>query len=178
MIAKKTVTVFLYSLFFDVNLITSIKCLVWYYNISFADFFCLIILVAIISKKQLLIPITPMIFFILVSIVVLFTAVFYVPLTFMYNPNPMKIMSEYMKLVAILFYFLVGFNLSHTNQMETVLKWYSLFGILIGIFGIFLTIFNIKVFSSILFYGDIRFRGFMNDPNYFFSSSNYSICIY
>jgi O-antigen ligase len=136
-------------------------------NVSFADFFCTIIFMVFVYKKQLLIPVTPLMFFFIVSIVVLVTAVFYIPFKFMYYPNPIRIINDYIKLLAIFMYFIIGYNLSNLYFLEKTLKWYSLFGLLVGAAGVLLTFTNIHVFSQILFFGDTRFRGLMNDPNYF-----------
>ena len=146
-------------------------------NFSFADFFCIIIFVVLVYKNQFVIPFTPVLFFLIVSIVVLVTAVFYIPFKLMYYPAPIRIISDYVKLLAIFMYFIIGYNLSNTPFLEKTLKWYSLFGLLIGGIGILFIIFNIHVFSQVLFFGGTRFRGLMNDPNYF-SVLNVSALVY
>lgn len=136
-------------------------------NISFADIFCFMLLVIIAGKGNLVIPIKPIIFFMIVYIIVLLSAVYIVPVQYTITPEPTQIVSDFIKLIAILLYFLIGYNLATTNSIETGIKWYSIVGMMIGILGIILTFLNIRIFSSILFYSDIRFRGLMNDPNYF-----------
>ncbi|WML59306.1 O-antigen ligase family protein [Neobacillus sp. PS2-9] len=134
-------------------------------NISFADLFCVLIFIVFILNKQLLIPVTPVIYFLVVSIVVLLTSIFYIPSQFMYTPNPMEIVSDYAKLAAILVYFIFGYNLSRNDHMVDILKWYSFFGMLIGGIGLVFTVLNIH--TDILFYGGVRYKGLMIDPNYF-----------
>ncbi|MDQ1144588.1 O-antigen ligase [Bacillus sp. SORGH_AS 510] len=136
-------------------------------NISFADLFCILIFTVLVLHNRLSIPIIPVIYFVVVSIVVLITSVFFIPLKLMYTPDPMGIFSDYSKLVAILVYFIFGYNLSRNDLMEDVVKWYSYFGIFIGGLGVVFTTLNIHVFSDILFYGGVRYRGLMIDPNYF-----------
>ena len=51
-------------------------------NISFADLFCLICLMLLTYNEHLLLPITPSVFFVLVSIVTVFSSVFLTPQIF------------------------------------------------------------------------------------------------
>lgn len=136
-------------------------------NLSLADVFCFTILLLFIIQKRLFIPTTPLLFFIFLSFTVLITTTYYVPIKFMYYPDLFRIISEYIKLIAIFTYFVIGYNLSKVNQIETIVKWYSIFGMFLGLIAILFTVFSIKIFSSVLFFADIRFRGLMNDPNYF-----------
>ncbi|MFS0775523.1 O-antigen ligase family protein [Neobacillus sp. 3P2-tot-E-2] len=136
-------------------------------NLSLADIFCCFILMVLVFSNQVEIPITAFCFFIVVSIVVILSSVFFVPAKFMYNPNFLALFSEYAKLLAIFTYFIIGYNLSRINLIEKTVKWFSNFGIFIGGVGIVFTVFNIHALSDILFYADTRYRGLMIDPNYF-----------
>lgn len=136
-------------------------------NISFSDFFCLVILLILLYNMQFVIPVIPTLFFMLVSTVVLITAIFYVPINFQYTPNPVRIISDYIKLIAIFIYFLLGYNLAKKNLLQETMKWYSFFGLFIGVIGIVFTLFHITSFSDLLFYEEIRYRGLMIDPNYY-----------
>lgn len=136
-------------------------------NISFADLFCLYIFSVLLINNQMKIPIAAISFFLVVSTSVLISTVFLVPVKFMFNPEPMGIISEYIKLLALFLYFILGYNLNRDHLMEKIVKWYSVFGVLIGGLGIIFTVLNIRAFSDILFYASTRFRGFMIDPNYY-----------
>lgn len=136
-------------------------------NISFADLFCIFIFMVLLINNQMVIPITAISFFLVVSISVLISTVFFVPVKYMFNPEPMGIISEYIKLLALFLYFIIGYNLNSHQWMEKIVKWYSIFGILIGGLGVIFTVLNIRAFSQILYYSDTRFRGLMIDPNYF-----------
>lgn len=154
------------SLFFMSTLLHQ-SSVIFGVNLSLADIFCCTILILLIIKKQLFMPITPMLYFIFLSLIVLITTIYYVPNKFMYYPDLFRVMSEYIKLIAIFTYFIIGYNLSKINQIEKIVKWYSIIGIFLGLIAILFTVFNIGIFSSVLFFGDMRFRGLMNDPNYF-----------
>ena len=136
-------------------------------NFSFADFFCFLAVLILVFKKRLQLPFAPTMFFLVVSISVIFTAVFYVPSKFSYYPDSHKIISDYLKLIAVFIYFLLGYNIAKLKLIDKALQGYSLFALGIAIIGVVFTIFNIKIFSQVLFYGSTRFRGLMNDPNYF-----------
>lgn len=136
-------------------------------NFSFADLFCAIIFMSFAFKQQLSIPLASLLFFLTVSVLVIMTATFYVPYKFLVTPEPMRIINDYTKLIAIFIYFLIGYNLSRLHLMNHVVKWYAIFGIVIGMVGIVFTFLNIKLFSQILFFANTRFKGLMIDPNYF-----------
>lgn len=136
-------------------------------NISFADFFLVFILFLLGFKYKMVLPLAPTLFFLFLSIILLLTSLYYVPIKLFYNPDSSKIFIDYMKLMMAFLYFIVGYNIAYLNLTEAIIKWYSNCALLIGLIGIFFTTFNIQVFRQILFYGGLRFRGFMNDPNYF-----------
>jgi O-antigen ligase len=136
-------------------------------NLSFGDIFCLLFLLILVVNNQLLIPTTPLMFFLLVSMLVLVTATFYIPTKYSIELNPLRISSDYIKLLASFAYFIIGYNLAYMNLIRKSVKWYSLFGILVGTLGTVMTLLNLRFFSGILFFGDTRFRGLMIDPNYY-----------
>lgn len=121
----------------------------------------------LIINNQLYLPIIPLLYFLVVSSVVILTAVFYLPIVYMIDPNTTSIMGDYLKLLAIFAYFIIGYNLRQLDLLDSTVKWYSLFGMLIGITGIMLTFFNIRIFMDLLFLAGTRFRGLMIDPNYY-----------
>lgn len=137
-------------------------------NISFADLFCLICLMILIYKDSLLLPFTPVLFFVLVSIVALFSSVFFTPQIFGYNTELYKVFREYIKLFAIFIYFIIGYSLANLELIKIAIKWYSFSALLIGIAGVVVSILNIYNTVQILYdENSTRFRGLMNDPNYF-----------
>lgn len=136
-------------------------------NFSFADFLCMILFFILLISKKALMPIYPMLFFLLISILVLFTAVFYVPNKFEFSPNLIDVMSNYIKLVASFTYFVVGNNLARLDCTKKTIKWFSIGALTMGIIASVFTVFNIKLFSNLLYDSGIRFKGFMGDPNYF-----------
>lgn len=136
-------------------------------NISLADIFCFLILICLVSTNKLHFPIIPTIFFIITSILVLFTSFFYIPNKYAYTPVSSDIMISYIKIIVTFVYFLIGYNLTNEHLMEKLLKWYSLSALFIAMISMSFTLLNITLLSDVLYYGGVRLRGFMNDPNYF-----------
>lgn len=135
-------------------------------NISFSDLFALIILFVLILKKELVFPVIPTLFFLFLSTVVLFMAGFYVPSKYSFDPTTILIL-DYVKMVAAFVYFIIGTNLARLNMVPVIIKWFSLCALFIGFIALIFTIFNISFMADILYFGETRFRGLMNDPNYF-----------
>lgn len=84
---------------------------------------------------------------------------------FPYNPDSLKLFNGYTKLLAVFMYFLVGYNLARMERGYEILKWFSVSSVLIGIFAFSPPLLGRRI--DFLYYGSNRFRGLMNDPNYF-----------
>ncbi|WP_175631949.1 O-antigen ligase family protein [Virgibacillus siamensis] len=137
-------------------------------NLSIADLFCFFIFLFLVINKRLQVPIKSFLYFMILSCVVLFTSVFYVPIEFNIVPSFNNIITGYIKLLAIFIFFVIGYNLANLNLIDKMLKWYALAGFIIGILGLMFTITNTRFFSG-LFYdpSGTRVIGLMNDPNYY-----------
>ncbi|PKR85553.1 hypothetical protein CWO92_07520 [Heyndrickxia camelliae] len=136
-------------------------------NLSFSDIFCFVLILIMMINKEASLPVAPMIFFLIVSIIVLLSAVFFIPSIVMYNPSAISIVNDYLKLVAIFIYFITGYNLVKKRLVIKTIKWFSVSGILIGALGGVFTLFHIHFFTNLLYFDSTRFRGLMIDPNYF-----------
>lgn len=134
-------------------------------NFSLADLVLFFIIVYLIFKRALTIPSKPLIFFLVVSIITLFSATILVPVRFPYKPDSLKLFNGYTKLLAVFMYFLVGYNLARMERGYEILKWFSVSSVLIGIFAFSPPLLGRRI--DFLYYGSNRFRGLMNDPNYF-----------
>lgn len=136
-------------------------------NFSFADFFCFTAVLVLLFKNRIYLPSVPTLFFFIVSISVLLTAIFYIPYKFSYIPDNGTVLSNYFKLIVVFVYFILGYNISKMALINKAIRGFSLAALGIAIIGATFTIFNISIFSDILYYCSTRFRGLMNDPNYF-----------
>lgn len=136
-------------------------------NISFSDILIMLILVSLIFSKRLSIPHVPLMFFIFISISVIFTASVIAPEKYNYYYDISSIMKNWIKLLVSFLYLVIGYNFVKTNNLNNLYKYYSFAALVIGLVGIIFSISKIRLFNDLLFYGGVRFRGFMNDPNYF-----------
>ncbi|GGD28619.1 O-antigen ligase family protein [Pontibacillus salipaludis] len=136
-------------------------------NMSFADFIILFLFFYLTYNEKLTIPLAPLIFFIAISVVVLFTSFFFTPNIFQVTTEPIRSISGYLKLLALFMFFVVGYNLSKVNMVETIIKSYSIAAVVISAIGVTFYTLNINIFSDALYYAGTRYRGLMNDPNYF-----------
>lgn len=136
-------------------------------NFSLADFFCGLAVLLLVFKNRLRLPSAPTMFFLLVSVSVIFTTAFYVPRKFAYNPDFHVMIIGYLKLLAVFVYFLMGYNIANLKLTDKTLQGYALFALGIAMIGVIITVFKLRPFAQILFFDETRFKGLMNDPNYF-----------
>jgi hypothetical protein len=136
-------------------------------NISFADSICLFMLLYFVHVNQFKLTKTHLLFFQVLSVSLIVTAAIYIPTITNYIPDLEKIFINYLKVIVLFLYFLIGFNLAKGKNLDEFLKWYTIGGLLIGSIGMAFTLFNIGIFREILYFERIRYRGLMNDPNYF-----------
>lgn len=133
-------------------------------NFSVADLFCILILIYL-ANKELIFPFAPTIFYIVLSAILLGCTIFYLPYKLLYYPEASDIFINYAKLCLSFMYFIIGFNINEEKLLLQVIKWYSITGTLIGILGCLFITFSFKL-SEFMFL-DFRFKGLMNDPNFF-----------
>lgn len=133
-------------------------------NFSFADLILSVIVIHLILRRMLVFPFKPLLFFLAISVMTIFSATLLVPSRFPYNPEPLRILNDYTKLLAAFLYFLVGYNLERMERGHKILKWFTIASCAIGLLA-FLPFMRSRI--SHLYFGSDRYRGLMNDPNYF-----------
>ena len=102
-------------------------------NFSLADLLLLVVVINLSLSRMLFFPLKPSVFLLVLSALILFTSFFLVPVRFPFNPDPRQIFSDYVKLLAVFMYFVVGYNLARMNLAENVLKGFSSLGVVIGL---------------------------------------------
>lgn len=136
-------------------------------NASLADLVLPIIIIKILINKNYKIPLRPLLFFILLSIIVIFSAIFvnnqYLNSSLTLN----HLVKEYLKLIILFLYFLLGYSLSKIDLIDNALRGFSKGAFALSIISLVYLVFPISYLGDVLFFGETRFRGFMNDPNYF-----------
>lgn len=135
-------------------------------NASLADIFCVMVFFILLIQDKLVFPVKHTLFFILLSVVLLINSMFVVPMTISYYPELTSIITNYLKLLMVFIYFIIGYCIARQSMFDYVLKWYSYFGLTVGCLGIIMTLTNIGLFNDVFFLWG-RFKGLMNDPNYY-----------
>lgn len=136
-------------------------------NLSLADIFLSLVILLLSIKSQIYINLNQLLFFLLLLITVLFSGTI-VNVTFLNSSVDLSIfIKEFIKLLVLFFYLTLGYNLVKLNLTDICIKSFFIGSVVISIISIFYSIFYIPFLRETLFFGANRFRGFMNDPNYF-----------
>lgn len=135
-------------------------------NFSLSDLLIPFLLFFLIYKG-IQVPTYHFMYFLFLSVAIVATAVFYTPYKFGVNLDINLILKEYLKLFAVFLYLLAGYNFVHEKAAHVSLKWYSYAALFIGLLGILINVLGMKFFYQIYDFGEYRYNGFMNDPNYF-----------
>src|SRR5699024_9534352 len=103
----------------------------------------------------------------ILSVSAISTAIFWDTMHFQINIPLKDIFRDYIKLLAVFLYFLLGYNLFRMNLLDVTLKWFSIGAFCLALISIVYIFIPVTALHNVLFFGGNRFRGFMNDPNYF-----------
>jgi O-antigen ligase len=136
-------------------------------NHSLSDLFFIVIIMILLFKRQLFFPIETIMCFLIISITALFAAGILVPNKFAYTSSLIGMIYGHLKLGILFMYLILGYNLARLNLSKRLIKWFSVSSLFIGFISVVFIFINIDFLSNILFFGELRFKGFMNDPNYF-----------
>ena len=136
-------------------------------NLSIADVFALILLVLTAMTSRLFFPTGPTIYFFALSVLVIIMGGFITPNVISIDQGVTDVLSDYLKLATSFCYFLLGVNIVRAGQARTVLRAFALMAALIGAIAVIYAVIPGFPRMEFMFYGEIRFRGLMNDPNYF-----------
>jgi O-antigen ligase len=120
-----------------------------------------------IVKFKYFIPFRVLMFFLIISISGVFTALYLTPLIFNVTINHFDVIKDFIKMFISFLYLLIGYNLMEVNGLYTFIKGYSKTALFIGVAGIVITLLNLDLFRSYLFFPGGRYDGLMADPNYY-----------
>lgn len=137
------------------------------YNLSLSDFAVVILIPILILSKKMYIPKKSFVFFMVLTIVALSTALLISPARFNYAFNSGEIINNYIKLVSSFLYFLLGYTFFKYDTIGLVYKYYSIAALIIGLWGVVIVFLNLSVFRNSFFFEGPRYIGLMGDPNYF-----------
>lgn len=137
------------------------------FNLSVADGVAAIILAIALITGRFYFPLTATYFFLVLSVLVLIVGGFVTPMLFPIELSASQMLSDYLKLATSFCYFLLGINIARAGYAPVLLRAFALTAASIGAAAIVLSSLPAAFQPELLFYGEFRFRGFINDPNYF-----------
>lgn len=136
-------------------------------NASLADPLALLLLVGAALSSGLRVPLRALLFFLTVAFVTLATAIVLTP-NWIGTPTPLIAMvRDFIKLVLSFCYFLLGYHIVRTRQAAVVLRSFAIAGAAVSSLALVSLAVPALQDSEQLYYSGVRFRGLMNDPNYF-----------
>ncbi|MFE6735638.1 O-antigen ligase family protein [Microbacterium sp. NPDC057650] len=136
-------------------------------NLSIADPLVLICLLLLIIEQKVRIPPRALLFFSVVLATTTLTAVCLTPSRFGTIVDDSAIASDALKLATSFLYLIVGYSAAAHGLARTIVRWFAFGATTVALVGIVTSVAGIHQFDQALYYGGIRYRGLMNDPNYF-----------
>lgn len=141
--------------------------LVYGLNFSVADLISVVLVITLFFRRNFQLSVPWLLFFLVLSASTLFASAFVVPFIFPYSPEPINLINGQIKLLAVYVYFFIGGSLARLRMMRHVLRWYLRTSLLVAGLSWLNLVVNVRAILPTLFVGSMRFRGLMNDPNYF-----------
>ena len=137
-------------------------------NMSFADIFAFIFMASLIYYNyKISVPKLELSYFIFLTFNIILTPLFIVPVIFDYQPDPILIFREYIKISALFFYLTLGFNIQKLHQEKILLKYFSAGVLILSLISVISSFGGLGFLRPFIYWGSLRFKGLMNDPNYF-----------
>lgn len=136
-------------------------------NFSFSDFFMVLIVIILFLKNSLFFPKKISLFFLFLSITTISAATLWVPIRLGVQAPIVSVFANIVKLMTVFMYFFVGYSLTKINKITIILKWFSIGAVSIAILAFLYTFISGLPLRQLLYFGESRFSGLMNDPNYF-----------
>ncbi|AZP04907.1 O-antigen ligase family protein [Jeotgalibaca ciconiae] len=136
-------------------------------NISFSDILSILILLNIALTKKMIIPFQTLSFFIVLIMSTLTASVYIVPIIFNVRPTSMQILVNYLKLCVNFIYLLLGYLIAKSDRIRKVFSGLSIGALVVGVLALIFSVIRIPFINELFFFGGVRYRGLMNDPNYF-----------
>lgn len=102
------------------------------------------------------------------SAALLINSAFLTPAVVSFNADPLSIISDYAKLAICVLYLILAFNLALYDRLRLVIRSFYSVATVVGSISVLNSLVpSFPVPNSLYFESSTRFRGLMNDPNYF-----------
>lgn len=137
----------------------------WGINFSLTDVFLPLFVATSLLYGKFEIPLRPFLFFMILSVTSLATATYITPIIFHVNPDLSSVFVAWIKLLSLLLYFIAGYLILKQHKESDILMPFAYTGIFIGSVSVLMSFVTIAPLQEYLYFGGIRFKGFLNDPN-------------
>lgn len=137
------------------------------FNLSIADFFLALLLGGLLISRKVFILRYSLIFFVFLSGSSVAVSLWLSPVIFDIFPNFHAVSSAVIKLIICFMYFVVGTSIANLGLNEVVIRWFAIGATLVAILGVGLDVTGASFFRDTLYFGQIRFKGLMSDPNFY-----------
>ncbi|PKD99981.1 hypothetical protein CW717_00380 [Macrococcoides caseolyticum] len=135
-------------------------------NFSLSDIFLVLYIFRLILLNKKWIYTKVIVYYSCIISYLLFLTVYITPLHWDIQISLKSIIVEIVKLTILFLYLNVGIYLYKENKYRVVLKSFVYASVIISLAGIGVSFFGGSL-KSLLFFGDFRFKGLLNDPNLF-----------
>ncbi|AQX16741.1 MULTISPECIES: O-antigen ligase family protein [Tessaracoccus] len=136
-------------------------------NLSLADPVALLLLLTATLFSNLKVPHRPLVFFLLVSTVTLSVSLWLVPLWVTSGASLQTVLRDYAKACASFGFFVIGVNLVRVGRTWALMRAFVVAAVAVGAIGMLSLLLPAVRTLEVFFFGGFRFRGLINDPNYY-----------
>lgn len=165
--AKKKHSSFILALVGLFGLLLNQSSVLFGINISLADFVLILLVLLWMINQAFNIPVFSLLVFGFFTIIITVNSVFVIPFKNDFQILYSSIAKDYLKVLVIFLYFLLGHQLAKKQLTKTVLTSFLAGSVIIGGLGFLSHFLYLPFLSEIMLYDGVRLKGFMNDPNYF-----------
>lgn len=137
------------------------------FNLSLADPLLLATLFFLAMSAQLYAMRYSVIFFFSLVAISLSASLFITPIFLDVRVEPNGVFADFVKLTISFLYFVAGSSIAKIGLHSFALRWFAIGTACVALFGIAMEILGIRLFRESFYLGDLRFQGFMSDPNFY-----------
>lgn len=137
------------------------------FNLSIADAFLVGLLFTLVVSSRLYFTRFAVLFFLVVLAVGVSTSLFITPSVLGTTASPRSILGDVIKLVISFFYFNVGVSIARLGLHNIAIKWFAIGSAGVAALAVGMEILGFSILEDTLYYGGLRYRGFMSDPNFY-----------
>lgn len=137
------------------------------FNISLADVLLVGLLVLLLVTSRLYLMRYALLFFAVLVAIAASATIWLTPAVFGVAPEPRAVFGDMAKLAISFLYFTVGVSVARLQLQSLALKWFAVGATFIAAVGIVMEISGVRMMEDTLYYGELRYRGLMSDPNFY-----------